>query len=101
MHQVSFANDKDRTLNNCKQARLLFNHETVDSVVSCVAGKHKETIIKLGLNLSDLLRIVFCTSKLDFIKLNEILTKTMILIARDLKWDSINYTLHGLLPHLV
>lgn len=100
MYHVNCANDKDRTLNDCKQARLLFNHEIVNSVFSSIAEKHKKTVIKLHLNLSYLLGIVSCTSKLDLIKLNEIITETL-LIVRELKWVRKNCTLHGLPPHLV
>ena len=100
LYHVNCTNDKDRTLNDCKQARLLFKHEIVNSVFSSIAEKHKKTVIKLHLNLSYLLGIVSSTSKLDLIKLNEIVTETL-LIVRELKWVRMNCTLHGLPPHLV
>ena len=68
--------------------------QRIESIASCLAPKYKDTIRKLHINISVLLRIISCTTQIDVEKLHTLASETRLLIATNSKRVSINYTLH-------
>ena len=101
LDQVACENDKGGTSIDGNQACRFFNQDSNDMVVACVAEKYKETVSCLHKYLSVILRVISSSGQVNCDELDTITKKANLLISENLKWVSINYTLHGLLHHSV
>lgn len=70
-------------------------------ITGSVAPKCRGTVRQPYINISVLLRIMFCTTHVDVEKLRTLAGEVSVLITKKLKWVSISNTLIGLLHHSV
>ena len=78
------------------QARRFFSQKYGEIIVG---DKHKNAIHQLYLNLSIILQVISSEGQVDYEKLEVLNKQTSILIAFELPWVNINFTLHGVLHH--
>ena len=79
--------------------RRFFSNELKEVLVELIPEKHQVNALLLHLQLSSILRIISCTSKVDVDKFDELCKKTGINLGINFPWARLNFTLHSSIQH--
>lgn len=81
------------------QGRRFFAESTLPAILLSIDQKYQSVVQKLHCNLSCILRIISTEDAVRLDIFEELVCETSLLIAQELKWVRINYTLHGVIHH--
>ena len=76
-----------------------FSTECVPSIKLCINEKYHKSVLRLHLLLGTIIRVISGTSQDNIEDFENICKEASLLIATDIKWIKINYTLHGVFHH--
>ena len=97
--QVAGALSKSGGSTDGNDGREFFTLAFLPIILKCIPEKYHDTIKKLHRDLSCILRVISSTSKVNWHAFEKLTQEASILLANELSWVRVNWTLHGVLHH--